>query len=80
MRLVKRSGGEEILCKTYHRITVILYSDNSDSTELFFSINLCTSYIAISAFVDDAEDAINYMPYVVLKRNTTSIIFESTCQ
>jgi uncharacterized Fe-S cluster-containing radical SAM superfamily protein len=38
MRLVKRSGGEEILCKTDHRITVILYNDNSDSTVLFFSI------------------------------------------
>jgi hypothetical protein len=38
---VKRSVGEEILCKTDHRITVILYSDNSDSycTVLFFSIN-----------------------------------------
>ena len=25
-------SGEEIPCKTDHRITVILYSDNSDST------------------------------------------------
>ena len=33
--MVKRSS-----CKTDHRITVILYSDNSDSTVLFFSITL----------------------------------------
>ena len=31
--MVKRSS-----CKTDHRITVILYSGNSDSTVLFFSI------------------------------------------
>ena len=41
-RVVKRSS-----CKTDHRITVILYSDNSDSTVLFFSINWYASEKAL---------------------------------
>jgi hypothetical protein len=31
-------SGEEIPCKTDHRITVILYSDNSDSTVFLHSM------------------------------------------